>query len=1145
LLFAALKSIITIQGSPYLLLKKENNMSEKTKHTLFSFVTTRAPQLLTDEQKETYYINYAAASGYFDSLLTGPADPVIHAALIKSLSAAFEPQALKDKSQLINLTGGDFSSFAAAYTAKDISGFAEGEITPPPHGGGGEARGIRRFPDPLDSQIVTALWDNLFYQLLTGNYSLQEQLQQAIEANNYLGMLHNVEDTTILLNARVVVPQALFGAVPSGENAAETPLVNPAPLLQSIAKLQAKEEIEQYKLVADTLQKAKAKYNAENDAAFLTARAAYEKSVNDFWKQMKQQEEGTPVGGQEQAPSEPEGPLPPPLELTDVPPFIFTPLHTPFWNNGIYSIFNEESEKYARQLNLEEATGFDDAEAIIKETVENRTAMIFHGLTFTNDVTVISGQILSAANYVADTVLYSYVIQLVPTGAGTYKILMAINTGNSNTVVNNVSYGSSVSFTAFTQQSIGNTVVLTLFPNGDFIPQTDNFGFSGTVTLQNGLKLSFKTGVSILKGSSGVLVSYGTPSSENPEAPSGYGIKRVGIADYRKVEQEVCCYDQGEVSHIENIMAREYKERSTRRLRRSEDTTTTESSTETENLTDSTSTDRFEMQQQTAKALSESTSTGVNASVSYGSARFGISSSLSGAYASNTSQQESNSQAVQFSKDITQQASEKIVTKVREERIIKIIDEFEEQNKHGFDNREGDKHISGVYRWIDKIYKNQIFNYGKRLMYEFMIPQPAVFHNEAMKTMIEAPAAVKLQKPVDPRVGDGVVRIKDHTEVTESNYKYWAAVYNAAVNAKPESTIAVGKSIEHYAKDVDQGESKTGIISVPDGYVAQKANAYFTGMPAGGGGWSRIILASIGDQAALAAPAGAQNFNGYFFDIKPFTKEVPVAVSFCNYHVGVVNFTVLCNLTNEAYAEWQLETFNTIIKAYEAKLAVYNDSSGTAIEAVKGTNPGFYRTIENTVLRKCCITYLTSQQKMGQKQYTEGGVTTTRPNNDAAMESYAALVKFIEQAFEWEILSYTFYPFYWANKDDWQAAYQQDNDDAIFRAFLQSGMARTMVSVRPGFEEAVMYYMATGKVWNGGKVPVIGDDLYLSIVEELKHPEYYVEETWETRVPTTLTLIQEGGIAAEADGLPCECGDENGIIKSVDTLKGLSSGIAS
>ena len=152
------------------------------------------------------------------------------------------------------------------------------------------------------------------------------------------------------------------------------------------------------------------------------------------------------------------------------------------------------------------------------------------------------------------------------------------------------------------------------------------------------------------------------------------------------------------------------------------------------------------------------------------------------------------------------------------------------------------------------------------------------------------------------------------------------------------------------------------------------------------------------------------------------------------------------------------------------------------------------------------------------------------------MDQYAALVKFIEQAFEWDIMSYTFYPFYWGDKTAWQNTYQAEVDDPLFRSFLQSGMARVIVTARPGFEEAVMHYMATGQVWNGGQVPVIGDDLYLSIVEELKNPTYYVEETWETRVPTTLTVIQNGSIGLAAEGLPCCHDDESTGISQTNTV---------
>ena len=97
------------------------------------------------------------------------------------------------------------------------------------------------------------------------------------------------------------------------------------------------------------------------------------------------------------------------------------------------------------------------------------------------------------------------------------------------------------------------------------------------------------------------------------------------------------------------------------------------------------------------------------------------------------------------------------------------------------------------------------------------------------------------------------------------------------------------------------------------------------------------------------------------------------------------------------------------------------------------------------------------------------------------------------------------------------------SDDLNFKNFLQSGMTRVVVTVTPGFETAVLHYMATGQIWNGGSIPVADDPLYRSIVDELKEQEYMVEETWKTVLPTNLVALQRGGVAVAEDGLPCSC----------------------
>ena len=125
------------------------------------------------------------------------------------------------------------------------------------------------------------------------------------------------------------------------------------------------------------------------------------------------------------------------------------------------------------------------------------------------------------------------------------------------------------------------------------------------------------------------------------------------------------------------------------------------------------------------------------------------------------------------------------------------------------------------------------------------------------------------------------------------------------------------------------------------------------------------------------------------------------------------------------------------------------------------------------------------------------------------LDDYTAFAKFLEQTFEWDFMSYHLYPYYWGESTNWKSLYQNESIDPIFRNFLQAGMARVVVTVRPGFEEAVRFYMQTGQIWNGGEVPVIDEPLYLSIVDELHEAIGKPEgKAWWTRIPTALTILQ-------------------------------------
>ncbi|HLN94947.1 MAG TPA: hypothetical protein VK183_04865 [Flavobacterium sp.] len=251
---------------------------------------------------------------------------------------------------------------------------------------------------------------------------------------------------------------------------------------------------------------------------------------------------------------------------------------------------------------------------------------------------------------------------------------------------------------------------------------------------------------------------------------------------------------------------------------------------------------------------------------------------------------------------------------------------------------------------------------------------------------------------------------------------------------------------------------------------------------------------------------------------------------------GEVNVTVTCDLSDEGLANWQNRTFKAIIDAYEEALAAFREKSAsqqTATAEVLATNPSFYRQIENTILRKNCISYLLDRNTSAARTYGRNFLPFPKSFDNGEVElsglgDYASFVQFMEQAFEWDIMSYNFYPYYWGSRSRWTQLYTYDGtDDPIFRAFMQSGMARVIVTVRPGFEDAVGLYLSTGILWNGGRPPVLGDPLFVSLIDEVKrHKPKPYGKAWLTRVPTSLTILQADSIGLQVEkALPCNCDD--------------------
>lgn len=196
---------------------------------------------------------------------------------------------------------------------------------------------------------------------------------------------------------------------------------------------------------------------------------------------------------------------------------------------------------------------------------------------------------------------------------------------------------------------------------------------------------------------------------------TGCKVKPLGIADLRRVEQKLICNVPGEIAHIENIMKSEAKERATRRLQRSEDTTLLVTDSESQEERDTITTDRFQMEKATSKVLDQNQSFDVGVTIATGIKTIGgqIDISASSGYSSASASSVADEQAVSYAKEVTDRARKLVIERAHKEQTRKVIDEFEETNKHLYDNKEGAGHVVGLYRWVDKVYEAKVVTMAK------------------------------------------------------------------------------------------------------------------------------------------------------------------------------------------------------------------------------------------------------------------------------------------------------------------------------------------------------------------------------------------------------------------------------------------------
>lgn len=568
------------------------------------------------------------------------------------------------------------------------------------------------------------------------------------------------------------------------------------------------------------------------------------------------------------------------------------------------------------------------------------------------------------------------------------------------------------------------------------------------------------------------------------------------ITDLMVVREEVRCYLPGELSYIENILMGEDRTREHRRLERIEEYEEQEKEISRYIEKDHQETERFSLQKETDTTIKQDLSldAGVTYTAKYGTAAAGtsLSTSLNASYDSSKSTAQKIAQ--DYSKDVINRALTKVEEKIRDLVTRKRIVETEEKNTHIFKNSTpGEDNISGQYFYVNKISRAQVFNYGKRLLCDFLVPEPA----ELYKRLLSKQFKFDLEEPQKPA--------ETPTTITATNYLSLIQKYGLKdCEAPPEMTKNSSMHIEG-----DNGKkNRTGCklrtdlsITVPINFVTESMSCQEVYITWNNDGGVSLTVTLGGESLGYNHQDGTSKT---FTHLPSLEGTQPLGFQTWDVTKYDIILTVNFKLKGDLLLQWQISIYNKIMEIYEKQKKDYDDAYNKALEdfeknkATKyNRNPFLNRETERIALKQMAISYISCKffDEMDSMK------NKVRPCGFPQMDLEEAeregrWVQFFEQAFEWPLMTYLFYPYFWGRKCTWVDKMKIEADDSIFEKFLQAGFARLQITVRPGFEELVMHFLAFGDIWSANDYPPLpGTPYYVSMAQEIREQKgnYYAD----------------------------------------------------
>lgn len=513
-----------------------------------------------------------------------------------------------------------------------------------------------------------------------------------------------------------------------------------------------------------------------------------------------------------------------------------------------------------------------------------------------------------------------------------------------------------------------------------------------------------------------------------------------------------------------------------------------------ENYSETGVTENLELAQSTDSQIKHSNQFNINSSVS-GSYGF-VTASVAASYAA----QNENSVSAKDSRTHAISTTRKASARVKQEHKITISTNTQDgtsmSTTRSLVNPSQTDPIRIDYFSMMRKWRVRLWRFGLRLTYDVSVFEPGSSLREDIVNLDALRA----------ELATGFSFTLPRSAITPLTYQGLADQWGASVPAPP----AAGRTLTSSGtvpglNDGQEWHFFELSFDVPDGYKVTDVHLdAHVGIGNGFGAHAFQV-----EEAVFYDHSATQNYSldltrDFSNFMQGFTGHQTVTTFFQWASAGWVGLTVTTEPLSSGTEDWVNTVWSALHEAAQTSFYTRQQAISTSIalleDEMNGVDTLTLRREENDEIMKGALRWLlgpafdfmpTSVQNVISASGSDashglsflGNETNINTDGWAAMFRYGEMIKFINQAIEWENVLYYNYSYFWDIPTSWDYIRRIKHPDSTRQAFLRAGSARVVLTIRPGYEEAWTSFVELGAF----STLLPPDHPYMTIAQEIKN----------------------------------------------------------